>query len=190
MSERYGGRSGSFWWLAALGVLMILLGIAAIAQPFVATVATTLFLGSIFVIGGVIKFIYSIATRREGSLFFKLFLSVLYFAAGLVLLFYPVVGVVTVTLIIGTFFVVKGIAQIALAFNWRPDPNWGWTLFAGLLGVIIGLLVLGQFPSSAAWVIGLLVGITLFFDGIWLIAISSVAPSEIAEEEKMRRKAA
>lgn len=179
-----------FWWATALGVLMIMLGIAAIAQPFVATITATLFLGWLFVIGGVIKFVYSLATREAGSLAWKLLLSILYFAAGLGVLFYPFVGVITLTLVLGVFFIIKGLAQIAFAYDWRPESNWGWPLAAGILGIVVGLLILSQLPSFAAWVLGLLVGINLLFDGIWIIMFSSAGRKMMGQAEKMERKAA
>lgn len=172
-------------WATLLGVALILLGVAAIAQPLVATVAATLFLGWLFVIGGAVKLIYSVVTRERG-LIWKSLLSVLYFASGLFLLLYPLAGLITLTLIVGTFFIIKGLTQVAFAFDWRPEANWGWTLTAGIAGIVLGLLILAGLPTTAAWAVGLLVGINLFFDGIWVLMLPSKAMPVSGEESRER----
>ena len=64
----------------------------------------------------------------------------------------------------------QGIIQVAIAFQLRRiAPNWGWTLVSGIIGIIFGIFVWSSFPSSAAWLIGTLIGVNLLFDGVWML---------------------
>lgn len=66
---------------------------------------------------------------------------------------------------------VEGVLEVIAAFKVRPDPNWGWVLFSGITAIILGILILYQWPSSATWVLGVFAGINFLFTGIWMIML-------------------
>lgn len=169
-------------WCIAAGVLMIILGLVAITQPLFATLAVELLFGWVLLVSSIVQFFYAFQTRKAGQVVLKLLLSVLYLIGGILLLSKPLVGILTLTLVLGINIFVVSVVQVIMAFQMRPASNWGWVLFSGVSGIILGILIWSQWPFNAPWVVGLLVGISLFFDGLWIIMFSA-ASSRIALQE-------
>ncbi|PPS42216.1 HdeD family acid-resistance protein [Chroococcidiopsis sp. TS-821] len=157
-----------------VGILLVIIGLAAIARPVYATIAATIAFGWIFIFAGIAQFIYAFGSRGAGQFVWKLLLSILYFVAGLVVLTNILPGAIALTLILGITIFIQGALQVFIAFNLRPARNWGWVLFSGILGIILGILIWSEWPFNADWLLGLFVGITLLFNGIWMIILSSL----------------
>jgi len=160
-------------WFLALGSLMIVLGIAAIAFPFTASLAVTLTVGMVLIIAGVGQLVHAISMPRWRGFFITLLGALLALAVGALVLFYPLSGILSLTLLVATFLLVGGVLKMILAFRLRPDLNWNWLLFAGGLAVVLGLVILSQWPFSAAWILGVLVGVDLVSSGWWMLAIAA-----------------
>jgi len=161
-------------WLKAIAVFMIILGIMAIVFPFVASIASTLVFGWIFMFAGIAQMVYAVQSKGAGQVTWKLFLGFLYLLAGIVVVAKPLEGVLALTLVMGITIFVQGIIQVSIAFQVRRmAPNWGWMLASGLIGIIFGIFVWSSFPSSAAWLIGTLIGVNLLFDGAWMLTLHS-----------------
>jgi len=152
-------------WFIILGILLIALGVLAIAFPFATTIAAKVFLGWLFLIGGIIQVIHAFSTRGWSEFFLDLLMGILYLVAGGWLAFFPLTGIVTLTIFLAAMFVVQGVIEIAMAFRIRPLDGWGWMLVAGIVALLAGILILFGLPSSATWAIGLLVGINLLMTG-------------------------
>jgi uncharacterized membrane protein HdeD (DUF308 family) len=159
-------------WSIVIGVLHVILGISAIALPLLFTFASTLLFGGLLTAWGIFQIIFAVQTRKQGILFIKVLIGILVLLGGLLILFNPIQGVLTLTLILGITFFVKGALQIFYAFKTRLSPTWVLLLLNGFLGIILGILIWSQWPTSAIWVIGLLVGIKFLFDGIAQILFS------------------
>lgn len=162
-------------WFTGLGVVFLVLGIAAIAFPFVATMSLEIAIGILFVIAGVAQAVQSFSIPRWAGFFLSLGLSALALIVGLLMLFYPLAGVITLTTLVAAFFFVTGILKTAFAFQVKPALGWGWLLIGGLLSLALGLLVLLQLSEAYPWFLGLLLGIDFIFTGIWMIALASRA---------------
>ncbi len=161
-------------WLMALGILMILLGVIAIGAPLVAALAVDFLVGWLLVIGGLAHLIDSFRSHKWGGFLLELLTGALFLVIGILLLVHPLRGVLTLTMLLGLFFLIEGLFKIVLAVEMRKIWSWGWLLVSGILALIIGLLIWRQWPSSAAWAIGLLLGIDLIFGG-WSMIILSLA---------------
>lgn len=162
-------------WMTALGILWILLGIAAIVLPFAATLAVELVLGAIFIVGGVAQIIQAFRARGwRGALLHGLG-GLLAVVLGVLLLLFPAEGILTVTLVLAAFFIVDGVLRVISAFQHRGMAAWGWILVSGLLGIAVGALIWLGWPSTAAWALGLLVGIQLIFGGWSLVMLATAA---------------
>ena len=170
-----------------LGILMIFLGIVASAHPLFAGIAANFYLGWVLIVGGITQLVYTIQTREEGQSISKLLrnllIGVLYFVAGLLLLIYPLEGLLSLTAIVGVSILGSGLTQIFWAFLWRPDSDWGWILARGILATVLGIWVLVDWPGNTPWLIGLLVGINLISDGIGIATFSAVARETIDESQ-------
>ena len=141
-----------------LGILMIVLGTVAIARPFFAGITVNYYLGWVFIVGSIIQLVYVIQTREEEQFIWKLLrnllIGILYFVAGLLLLIYPLKGLLSLTLIVGVSILGSGLTQIFWAFLWRPDSDWGWNLARGILATVLGILVLVDWPRNTTWLTG------------------------------------
>ncbi len=162
-------------WLTVLGGVTVIAGFMAIASPLGAGLGVTIFIGIAMVIGGIARTIgaFSAGSFGQGALAF--IGGMLALAAGVVLTARPGVGLEVLTLMLGAYLVVDGISSGILAFHVRPEKGWGWMLFNAVLSVILGYMLLSQWPWSGLWAVGTLVGINLLFSGFSLVAIGSAA---------------
>ncbi len=161
-------------WLLTLGIVWIVLGSIAVVIPFTATLALELVLGAIFAVGGIAQLVQAFRCRGWRGLALHVVSGVLALVLGGMLLFFPRQGVLTLTLLLSVFFIIEGVVKVVSALQHRSFAYWGWMLFSGLLGIIIGVLIWLGWPSSAVWVLGLLVGIELIFSG-WAMVMLAIS---------------
>jgi uncharacterized membrane protein HdeD (DUF308 family) len=169
--------SRNWGWLLAFGILMIILGVVAMAAPVVATIAVQFMLGWLLVIGGIAEGIHAFMAQGWRGFLLELLSAVLYLGVGIVLLVAPLEGALALTFVLAVFLLVEGIFKIITAFRVRDHPGWGWLLASGIVSVILGVLIWAQWPASGLWVIGLLVAIQLLFTGWSLVMLALLARS-------------
>ncbi len=157
------------------GIILTLIGVVALVYPLTTAIIVKIMIGWVLLIAGLAQIIFAFSTTRWTDFFLELLVGILFAIAGVWLAFFPLTGVLTLTLFLAFTFVIQGVLEIISGFRMRPHEGWGWVLFAGILGVIVGLMILNNFPSSAAWAIGLLVGINLIASGIAYIALAMSA---------------
>jgi uncharacterized membrane protein HdeD (DUF308 family) len=162
-------------WFTILGILLILLGLVAIAFPFLTTIATKILLGWLFLIGGIVQIVHAFSTQSWSEFFLDLLIGVVYVLAGAWLAFFPLTGILTLTILLAVMFIIQGVLELGMAFRMRPRQGWGWMLFAGIVAILAGLLILMELPSSAAWAIGLLVGINMIATGVAYLLLPMAA---------------
>lgn len=160
-----------------MGVLLIVLGIAAIAAPAVSTIVVETWVAIILAFAGITKIIHAFQTRDRGGFVWELVLGILYIATGLMLFVYPLTGVLTLTLLLGSFLLAEGVFELILAFRLRSQPSWIWELGNGIVTLLLGLMIWFQWPFNAPWVIGTLVGVSVLFSGFSRVMLSLNAPS-------------
>jgi uncharacterized membrane protein HdeD (DUF308 family) len=166
-------------WKAFLieGLLLVILGLAAMIVPPLAGLAVTIFLGWMFLISGVASLALTFWARQMPGFWWSLISAVLGIAAGIILLSQPVQGVLTLTIVVGAYFLAEGVATIMYSLEHRRElsERWSWMLFSGLLDILIAAMIITGLPGSAEWAIGLLVGINLVFGGATLIGMALAA---------------
>ncbi|MCP3466393.1 HdeD family acid-resistance protein [Bradyrhizobium sp. CCGUVB23] len=166
-------------WKAFLfeGILLVILGIAALILPPLASLAITIFLGWMFLISGIGGLVVTFWARNMPGFWWSLISAALAVLAGMVLLARPMQAVLTLTIVLGAYFLAEGVATIMYALEHRREltGRWSWLLISGLVDIVISFLVITGLPSSAEWAIGILVGINLLFGGATLIGISLAA---------------
>lgn len=160
--------------LMAVGVIAILIGCVAILVPAVASVGTAIFIGWILVIAGAFLIAAAFTAHSIGTVLLRLAWALLTVVVGLWLIVEPHNGTLTLTLVLGIYFLFMGLTRIAVAFAARGQQGAGLVGLSGIAGLLIGILVLAKFPSSADWAIGLLVGIDLIFAGWALVSVALV----------------
>jgi uncharacterized membrane protein HdeD (DUF308 family) len=162
------------------GIVLVVLGILAILVPPLATITFTLFLGWLFLISGIMGLITTFWARHSPGFWWSLLSAVLAIAAGIVLLIEPLRGAITLTLLLIVFFIIEGVLSIMYAFEHKKELSgrWGWMLASGIIDLILAGIILIGLPGTAAWALGLLVGINMLFGGSALIAMALHARSD------------
>ncbi len=168
------GLARSWKALMVLGVLAILVGCVAILVPAVASVGTAIFIGWILLIAGAFLIAAAFSAHSVGTLLLRMLWALLTVAVGLWLIVEPHNGTLTLTLVLGLYFLFMGVTRITAAFLGRGQPNAGLVGLSGVAGLLVGILILAKFPSSADWAIGLLVGVDLIFAGWTLTSVALV----------------
>ncbi|NUR13817.1 MAG: HdeD family acid-resistance protein [Bradyrhizobium sp.] len=166
-------------WKAFLfeGILLAVLGIAALILPPLASLAIAIFLGWMFLISGIGGLIVTYWARSTPGFWWSLISAALAVLAGLLLLARPMQAVLTLTIVLGAYFLAEGVATIMYALEHRRElsSRWSWLLVSGLIDIAISFMVITGLPSSAEWAIGILVGINLLFGGASMIGMALAA---------------
>jgi len=155
------------------GLVLIVLGGLAILLPLAAALAINLLLGLLLLASGVAMGVQALRSMGAARFWWHLGLAVLYGLMGVVLLLDPLQGVVTLTLLLAALLLFEGVVKIALALPMRGVNGWLWLLFSGVITALLGGLILSGLPGSAAWALGLIVGINLLITGVSLVSLAT-----------------
>lgn len=163
------------------GIVLVVLGILAVAVPQVATIAVTIFLGWLFLISGVVGLATTFMARGMPGFWWALISAVVAIAAGILLVGSPLQGALSLTFVLIAFFLIQGIATVMYAIDHRRELSgrWGFMLFSGLITLALAVMIISGLPGTAEWALGLLVGIDLVFGGFALIAMATAAKRAI-----------
>jgi uncharacterized membrane protein HdeD (DUF308 family) len=155
-------------WSIFVSVMMIVAGILAIALPYEAGLAANIFVAWMLIFAAVAHFVFAWYTRRTGSVLLKVLLAIY-------LLDHPARGLATLTLALAFYLLIEGVFEIVLFFQHRPAAGSGWFLMDGIVTLVLGGMIWATWPSSVEWVLGTLVGISIFFSGVTRLMISLAA---------------
>ncbi|HTV59470.1 MAG TPA: DUF308 domain-containing protein [Verrucomicrobiae bacterium] len=161
-------------WSIIVSIFLIIAGILAIGMPHEAGIAVNIFVGWILVFAAGAHFVYAWFTRGAGGVLLKFLIGLLYLVIAIYLLEHPARGLATLTLALAFYLLIEGVMEIILFLQHRKSGAAGWYLVDGIITLILGFLVWRTWPSSAEWVIGTLVGISLVFSGISRLMFSMV----------------
>lgn len=171
-AEKSGGRK-------IVGILLILAGLLAILLPFFAGIAVTAVIGWLLLLAGIAHLIYCWQSRSTGSVIWQLIIAILYLFVGFYMIFHPARGLVTLTLLLASYFVIEGILELVLYFRLRHAHRASWFLWDGIITLLLGILIWAHWPFSSVWVLGTLIGISLLISGFarlfWRPTLGSAA---------------
>ncbi len=161
------------------GIVLLVLGVLAILLPPFATLAVTIIFGWIFLISGMIGWVTTLAARGAPGFWWSLLSALLATAAGLVLLIQPVGGALSLTLLLIAFFAIEGAVSILYALEHRRELSgrWEWMLASGIIDLVLAGIIFAGLPGTAAWALGVLVGVNMIFGGMALTAMALHARS-------------
>jgi uncharacterized membrane protein HdeD (DUF308 family) len=165
----------AYWVLFLIhGVLMTVLGVLAIIWPQISTVAVDLYVGWMFLFSGAVGLIFMFMAPTIPAFVWVLLTSALSLFVGVLLLWHPVEGAVSLTLVLIAFFIAEGVFQIAAAVANREalPGSWGWMLMSGIADLLLAAIIISGWPGTASWALGLIVGVNLITSGV---AVTSVA---------------
>jgi uncharacterized membrane protein HdeD (DUF308 family) len=159
-------------WFLGLGIIQALVGLVALGSPLMAGIASALVLGWLLVFSGAAQAAHAFQVREWGGFLLHLLGALLYVVAGMVMITRPIAGVLTLTLVLAIFLLAEGLSRIVLGFRDREAPGSTWFMFGGAMGAVLGLMIWLEWPASAIWAIGLMLGINLLFSGVTLISMA------------------
>ena len=164
----------SWRFLLIEGIILVVLGAAAVIIPPIATLAVEIILGWLFLVSGLVGLFMTFMMRHAPGFWWSLFSAVLALAVGVVLIGWPLSGAVSLTLLLIVFFVMEGVATIMYALGHKRElpGRWGFMLASGVVDLVLAAIIYAGLPGTAAWAIGLMVGINMLFGGFALITLA------------------
>lgn len=154
------------------GVSLIVLGVLAIGSPMAAAVAVNVVISWLLVLAGVVHVAVAFHLREAGRVIWRALVGLAYIFFGVYLIAHPAIGVASLTLVLASLFLIEGIFDIALFFQVRSIEGSSWILFDGIITLLLGLMIYVQWPSSSAWAIGTLVGVSMIISGVTRLMLS------------------
>jgi uncharacterized membrane protein HdeD (DUF308 family) len=170
-----GDLKKNWGWLFALGILLLILGFIGLGMEIALTVASVMFLGILLLIGAFAQIIHAFKGQGWKSVGLHILNAILYGVGGVVMLINPLIASIVFTPVLGFVILIVGVARIVMAFHIRGMKGWGWPLIGGIISIILGLLIIGQWPISGLWVIGLFVAIEMIVSGWSYIFVALAA---------------
>jgi len=159
-------------WSILCGVVLIVLGMLAVGSPALAAVVVNAAIAWLIVLAGAVHLSLAFYSHTAGSVLWKLLVGLAYIVFGIYLIAHPTLGVVTLTLVLASLFLIEGILDISLFFQMRAMRGSGWILADGIITLALGLMIYLRWPSSSNWAIGTLVGASLIVSGVTRLMLS------------------
>jgi uncharacterized membrane protein HdeD (DUF308 family) len=160
-------------WSILWGILLIVLGVLAVALPLVAAVVFSIAIGWLLILAGIVHIAVAFHSHKAGRLVWRLLVGLAYAFIGVYLLVHPLLGVASLTLVLAALFLVEGVLNIILFFNMRSMRGKAWVLVDGIISLLLGLFIYLQWPSSSFWALGILVGMSMIVSGIARVMLSA-----------------
>lgn len=161
-------RASTLW-----GILVLLLGVFSLAAPLLPGLGLVLMVGLALIIAGIVKLIFAFSSETFGRGVLKFIFGALALFVGGALVAKPGAGLATLTLFLAAWFLIDGIFTLVASFSLKQAKGWGWMAFSGLVSIILGVMIYMQFPVSALWLVGVLVGVRLIFTGMAMIMVGA-----------------
>ncbi|MCW8470166.1 DUF308 domain-containing protein [Fluoribacter gormanii] len=159
-------------WLLGLGILLVFLGCIGLSMVIGLTLVSMYFFAALLIISAISHFIDIFKHRDWKGIFWQTIIAVLYLIGAGVVLYDPFLASTLITALLAGVLIVIGITRIILAFSLKDSKGWGWLLFAGIIAIILGVLIIMQWPVSGLWVIGMFIAIDMIVNGWTYIFIA------------------
>ncbi len=161
----FGELKKNWGWLLALGILLIVLGTLGLWMSFAMTLATVMMFGALLIVGGVFQLVNAFQLKGWKSVLWHVVIALLYVAAGIVIVTDPILASMSLTMVLASILMAVGVFRIIMALQLRPVKGSFWPLLAGLISILLGSMIMAQWPASGFWVIGLFISIEMIMNG-------------------------
>ena len=168
LATRQGTRSTFIW-----GMVLVSLGVFAVVAPLFSGIATSVLVGMLLMTGGIAQSVFAFGAPSFGKGVLRFLFGGLAVVAGGIMIAQPGRGVGALTMVLAAYFLASGIVDIILAFRVKPQEGWGWTLFSGAISIALAAMIIGQWPVSGVWAVGVYVGARLLMHGFVLMALGT-----------------
>ena len=165
----------SVTWTIAFSILLIVLGLAALALPFLAGVAVEAIVAWLLLFGGIAHLVLAFHVRGAGAHLWEALIGIAYLVAGVFLFLHPLAGLISLTLFLGAYLLMKGLFELVAGFTLRGVQGGTWLFIDAVISIILAVMIWAHLPSAAAWAIGTLLGVGILFSGISRLAFALAA---------------
>ncbi len=175
---------GAHWRLFLFqGAIMVILGALAIAAPVVATITVDIFIGWLFLISGIVGLVAMFSAKHIPAFLWSLITAALSVAVGVMLIWKPVAGALSITIVLTAFFIAEGVFQLVASIAYRDviSGSWGWMLASGIADLVLAAVIILGWPMTAVWTLGLLVGINLITSGL-AVVMAALAGRQLTKD--------
>lgn len=159
-------------WLLGLGILFVIFGFLGLSSVVGVTLLSIVFIGFMFLVGGILQFIDVSRSKQWEAAAWHALIALMYFLGGCFIIWDPVLASTLITALIGWTLVIIGIIRLVMAVSLRGTKGWGFSLIASLAAIILGGIILMQWPVSSLWVIGMFISIELLLNGLSYVIIA------------------
>jgi len=180
----FGQLSRRWGWVVAFGVLSTVLGIIGLGMTVGLTLAGVLVFGVLLIVGGSFQVVDAFMSKGWQGKLFSAAIALVYLIAGVLMVLDPAGAAIALTLVIGAALLTVGALRIAIAIQHRGERGWKWALAGGIASLLLGVLILLEWPASGFWIIGLFIAVELLING-WTAIFVGLA----ARRAKQRRDA-
>jgi uncharacterized membrane protein HdeD (DUF308 family) len=174
-STLFGDLQKHWGWLLAFGILSLVLGTLGLGMTFGLTLASVLFFGILLLVGGLVQLVDAFKCQGWKSVLWHILIALLYVWGGIVMIIDPVLASSVLTLMLAWILIAVGVFRLIMAVQLRSADGWFWVLLAGIVSILLGAMIIAQWPVSGLWVIGLFVAIELIFNGWGYVFIALAA---------------
>jgi len=171
----FGEVRRNWGWLLALGIVFVILGFIGLGMTFAVTMASVLMFGILLLIGAGVQFVDAAKCKGWKGIILHVLIALLYLVAGISAIRDPLGASAMLTLLISGTLIIVGAARCIMAFQMRGFRNWFWPLLGGVVSIILGVVILANWPISGLWVIGLFVSVELVVNGWTYIFVALTA---------------
>lgn len=174
-STVFGEVSRNWGWILALGIVFIILGLIGLSMLFALTMASVFFFGILILLGGVVQLVDAWKCKGWKGILWHLLMAILYIVCGVVVIVNPLGASMILTMMLAGVLIAVGLIRIGMAIQMRRHGSWVWPLLGGIVTILLGAIILGQWPISGLWVIGLFVAVELIVNGWSYIFVALAA---------------
>ena len=180
--EVFGELKKNWAWMLSLGIVMVMLGVIGLGMTVLFNEIVVMYFGFLLLFGSGVQLMQAFRAEAWKGRVWHVLIALVYIVGGIIAVTEPVIAGMTLALLIAWTLIVIGVLRLFMALQMRGAAGWLWTLLGGVLSVVLGVMIINEWPQSGLWVIGLFVAIEILFAGWSQIMIALAAKNYTAKD--------
>lgn len=180
--EVFGELKKHWAWMLSLGIVMVILGVIGLGMTVLFNEIVVMYFGFLLLFGSGVQLMQAFRAEAWKGRVWHVLIALVYIVGGIIAITEPVIAGMTLALLIAWTLIVIGVLRLFMALQMRGANGWLWTLLGGVLSVVLGVMIINEWPQSGLWVIGLFVAIEILFAGWSQIMIALAAKNYTAKD--------
>ena len=180
--EVFGELKKNWAWMLSLGIVMVILGVIGLGMTVLFNEIVVMYFGFLLLFGSGVQLMQAFRAEAWKGRVWHVLIALVYIVGGIIAVTEPVIAGMTLALLIAWTLIVIGVLRLFMALQMRGANGWLWTLLGGVLSVVLGVMIINEWPQSGLWVIGLFVAIEILFAGWSQTMIALAAKNYTAKD--------